>query len=51
MLNNIEGEWKYLINIGVLNSEENEGMPYITADGNELWFNRQYMGTPAIYRS
>ena len=26
-------------------------MPYITPDGNELWFNRRYLGSPAVYRS
>jgi rhamnogalacturonyl hydrolase YesR len=26
-------------------------MPFLTADGQELWFNRTYMGTPAVYRS
>ena len=26
-------------------------MPYISPDGNELWFNRFYLGSPAIYRS
>jgi hypothetical protein len=44
-------EWKNPVNIEVVNSESNEGMPYITDDGNELWFNRFYLGSPAIYRS
>jgi hypothetical protein len=39
------------VNVESINSEENEGMPYITPDGKELWFNRRYLGSPAIYRS
>jgi hypothetical protein len=26
-------------------------LPFITPNGNELWFTRTYMGSPAIYRS
>jgi beta-xylosidase len=26
-------------------------MPFISQDGTELWFNRRYMGSPAIFRS
>jgi len=46
-----DGKWIEPDNIAIVNTEENEGMPYITSDGNELWFNRVYLGTPAIYRS
>jgi len=46
-----DGKWSEPENIAIINTEENEGMPYITSDGNELWFNRVYLGTPAIYRS
>jgi hypothetical protein len=28
-----------------------EGWPYISSDGEELWFTRFYLGTPAIFRS
>jgi len=34
-----------------VNSEEAESLPFVTSDGNELWFTRTYMGTPAIFRS
>ncbi len=47
----INGIWKEPINIANINSEENEGYPYITPDGNELWFNKWYMGTPAVFKS
>jgi hypothetical protein len=26
-------------------------MPFISQDGNELWFNRNYKGSPAVFRS
>ena len=51
MLTKTNGEWKNPVNIEVVNSGENEGWPYISPDGNELWFTRNYMGSPAIYRS
>jgi hypothetical protein len=47
----MNGAWQEPVNIEVVNSEENEGYPYITSDGNELWFNRWYLGTPAVFRS
>jgi hypothetical protein len=45
------GTWSEPMNIGNVNSEVNEGYPYITPDGTELWFNRWYMGTPAVFKS
>jgi hypothetical protein len=51
MLTKVEDEWKNPINVEAVNSESNEGMPYITPNGKELWFNRQYQGSPAVYRS
>ncbi len=51
MLDNIDGDWVNPINIESVNSESDEGMPYITPDGQELWFNRFYLGTPAVFRS
>jgi hypothetical protein len=47
----INGEWQEPVNIEIINTEENEGMPFITSDGSELWFNRNYLGSPAIYKS
>ena len=47
----IDDEWQEPINIEIVNTEENEGMPFITSDGSELWFNRFYLGAPAVYRS
>jgi len=51
ILTQVDGEWVNPVNVAIINSEENEGMPYITPDGNELWFNRWYLGSPAVYRS
>ncbi len=51
MLKNANGEWRNPVNVEAVNSAENEGMPYLTADGLELWFNREYKGSPAVYRS
>ena len=51
MLTRVNGEWSNPINIEAVNSESNEGMPYITPDGTELWFNREYQGSPAILMS
>ena len=39
------------MNVEEVNSEETDGWPFVSSDGNELWFLRTYMGTPAIYRS
>jgi hypothetical protein len=45
------GTWSEPENVKAVNSLYPEGMPYITEDGSELWFNRQYLGSPAIFRS
>jgi hypothetical protein len=48
---NSEGTWTSPENLQAINTQENEGWPYLTKDGNELWFTRTYLGSPAIYRS
>jgi len=47
----INGDWGEPVNVEAVNSTENEGWPFITRDGREMWFNRTYMGTPGIFRS
>ena len=47
----VDGEWQTPINFEIMNSPENEGWPYISQDGNEFWFTRFYMGSPALFRS
>ncbi|VVC04745.1 WD40-like Beta Propeller Repeat protein [Candidatus Burarchaeum australiense] len=45
------GEWQEPVNLEAINSAENDGWPYLSQDGKELWFLRTYMGSPAVYRS
>lgn len=46
-----DGKWQTPENVAAVNTEEEEGMPFLSQDGNELWFNRRYMGSPAVFRS
>lgn len=43
--------WGDVTNMQALNSAEQEGWPYISQDGSEIWFLRNNLGTPAIFRS
>jgi len=45
------GKWASPRNLETLNTELNEGWPYLSQDGSELWFLRTVNGTPAIFRS
>jgi len=47
----VNGEWQTPENVAPVNTEGNEGWPFLTQDGNELWFTRTYLGSPAIYSS
>ncbi len=47
----VNGEWQAPENVEEVNTADNEGWPFISQDGNELWFTRTYLGTPAVYRS
>ncbi len=47
----IDNEWQNPENVEGVNSSDDEGWPYITSDGNELWFNHMYEGTPGIFRA
>lgn len=47
----VDGEWQEPENVAAVNTPENEGWPFITQDGNELWFTGTHLGTPAIFRS
>ena len=47
-----EGEgWGPAEPIALLNTEETEGWPFLTEDGQELWFTRITGGAPAVFRS
>lgn len=43
--------WSDPVNIEPVNMDSMDGYPFITSDGNEMWFTRTYNGTPGIFRS
>jgi hypothetical protein len=47
----VDGKWQTPENVEAVNTEEYEGMPFLSQDGTELWFNRRYQGSPAVFRS
>lgn len=47
----VNGTWQEPIDVEAVNTAGNEGYPFVSQDGSELWFTRTYLGTPAIYRS
>lgn len=47
----VNNEWQMPENVSAVNTAEHEIRPFITQDGSELWFSRQYQGSPAIFRS
>jgi hypothetical protein len=47
----VNGEWQAPENIQIVNSPETDGWPFISQNGNEVWFTRFYQGSPAIFRS
>ncbi len=51
MSKKIAGEWQMPVNIEPINSADDEGYPYVSVDGTELWFTRTYLGSPAVFRS
>ena len=51
MSKKVNGVWGSSVNVAAVNTSDSEGMPYLTSDGQELWFNRYYNGTPAVFRS
>jgi Tol biopolymer transport system component len=48
---NSGGVWQVPRNVQAINSPDNEGWPFVTGDGSQLWFTRFYNGTPAIFVS
>jgi hypothetical protein len=48
---NADGTWSPSVNVAEINTDADEGWPYVTPDGGQLWFTRQYLGAPAIFRS
>ncbi len=45
------GSWGEPVNITAVNSPEDDTRPFVTPDGQALWFTRTYQGSPAIYVS
>ena len=43
--------WSDPINIEAVNTIDMDGYPFVSSNGNELWFTRTYNGTPGIFRS
>jgi hypothetical protein len=46
----VGGEWDEPENVKAVNSEYTDGWPFISHDGNELWFTRA-IGAPELWRS
>ena len=47
---NVNGRWGEPINLYVVNSPNSDGWPFVSPDGNELWFTRG-PGAPELWRS
>jgi hypothetical protein len=45
------GQWQEPANVAAVNSDTDDGWPFVTPDGKELWFLRTHKGSPAIFRS
>jgi len=45
------GSWLEPEPVDAVNTADDEGWPFVTEDGGELWFTRTYLGSPAIFRS
>ena len=43
--------WSEPVNIEAVNTGGMDGFPFISQDGNEMWFTRTHLGTPGIFRS
>ena len=51
VIDKVNGEWQEPKNVSAVNTVDMEGWPFVTQDGNELWFLRWYLGSPAIFVS
>ena len=51
MTKKVDGVWQEPVNVSAVNSPDTDGWPWLSADGNELWFTRTYKGSPAVFRS
>ncbi len=46
-----DGQWQEPENVADVNTSLDEGFPFISANGIELWYTRPYEGSTAIFRS
>ncbi len=46
-----DGAWGEPENITAINSPEDDSRPFLTPDGQQLWFTRTYQGSPAVFVS
>jgi hypothetical protein len=47
----VDGVWGEPENISIVNSSEDDSRPFLSEDGQELWFTRTYQGYPAVFVS
>jgi hypothetical protein len=48
----VNGAWQQPENVAAVNTADGEGWPYLSEDGNEMWFTRNVNGIPlGIFRS
>jgi len=43
--------WSDPVNVTAVNTASRDAYPYVSTDGNELWFTRTYLGSPGVFRS
>lgn len=46
-----DGSWSPSVNLADVNTEADEGWPYLSPGGQELWFTRTYRGSPCVFRA
>ena len=46
-----DGTWSPSVNLTEVNTQADEGWPYLSPDGQQLWFTRTCLGSPCIYRA
>jgi hypothetical protein len=46
-----DGSWEEPENLTAVNSPENDSRPFLSENGQELWFTRNYQGYPAVFVS
>ena len=47
----VGGVWQTPVNVAAVNTADNEGWPFVTENGTELWITRTYLGSPGLFRS